>query len=93
MVGSRQRTFRRMDLRGQSEQPVGPVATDGDRTRYQGGTYDLYVRRAGAMRQLGWYRRIRSLVPIWDKAFLFSGKEFFDETQHQTMAGPERNRD
>ena len=34
-------TFRRMDLRGQSERPLkkGPVAADGDRTRYQRGTY------------------------------------------------------
>ena len=79
-----------MDLRGQSEQPDGPVATDGDRTRYQRGTYDLYVRRAGAMRQLGWYRRIRSLVPIIGiRLFCFSGKEFSYETRHQTMAGPD----
>ena len=38
MVGSRQRTFQRMDLRGQSERAGASVAADGDRTRYQRGT-------------------------------------------------------
>ena len=41
MVGSRQYGFRRMDLRGQSERPSGSVVADGDRTRYQGGAYEV----------------------------------------------------
>ena len=39
VVRSRQGNRRRMDLRGRSEQGYPPVVADGDRTRYQGGTY------------------------------------------------------
>ena len=41
VVGSRQEERRRMDLRGRSEQGKPSVVADGDRTRYQDGTYEV----------------------------------------------------
>ena len=41
------------------------------------------------MRQLGWYRRIRSLVPMGIRLFLFIQTlegGIFHETLHETMA-------
>lgn len=48
MVGSQWRTPQGMDSGGRSERQ-SQVASDGGRTRYQGGTYGLYVEKSGRM--------------------------------------------
>ena len=51
-----------MDLRGQSERPAGSVVADGDRTRYQGGAYE--VREASGRNAPTWVvPQDASLVP------------------------------
>ncbi len=45
------------------------VATDGGRTRYPGGAYEVRENERARKRQLGWYRRMEVLSQIWDEAF------------------------
>ena len=91
MVGSRQYGFRRMDLRGQSERPAGSVVADGDRTRYQGGAYE--VREASGRIASTWVvPQDFSLVPNGAGLYFFYQKSADrrgneNDPFNKTMAG------
>jgi len=68
-VGLRRRTFRGMDLRGRGERR-GQVASDGVRTRYQGGAYGAVRAVSGRLSASTWVvPQDESLVPNLGQGF------------------------
>lgn len=73
---------------GGANREIPSVVADGDRTRYQGGTYEV-CDRSGRNAPTWVVPQDRSLVPIGIRLFLFiqiPEGVIFHETLHKTMA-------